>query len=61
MASGSDPGGGGGLQINEMRNIYFSQNTSSHLSKVSLNLRKIGHHCMNLHLRHDLRLEKLPL
>ena len=45
---GSDPGGGGGggggakgaeapppLQVNEMRNIHFGQNTNSRLSETS--------------------------
>ena len=43
---GSDLGGGGGakgaeappsppLQVNEMRNIHFGQNTNSHLSETS--------------------------
>ena len=40
--SGSDPGGGlrglkppPPLQVNEMRNIHFGQNTNSHLSETS--------------------------
>ena len=47
--AGSDLGGGGGglrglkppppppppLQVNEMRNIHFGQNTNSHLSETS--------------------------
>ena len=40
--SGSDPGGAKGaevppppLQVNEMRNIQFGQNTNSHLSETS--------------------------
>ena len=39
--AGSDPGGGAKgaeappLQVNEMRNIHFGQNTNSHLSETS--------------------------
>ena len=40
-SAGLDPGGGGGLDVNEMSNVHYGHNTSSHF-KISFNFRKMS-------------------